>query len=65
MLVVCYRRYKGAFDDDYAFELVQKLGGWTSMRIDSIDFYVPENRVELLLLSGGDYIRMPELDYII
>lgn len=64
MRIICYRRYKGAFEDDYAFQLVQKLGGWTSMRVDSIDFYVPEDRASLLLLSGSGYIRMSELDYI-
>ena len=65
MLIVCYRRYKGCFEDDYAFELVQRLGGWVSMRVDSIDFYVPENRAELLLLSGLGYTRMSELDYVV
>ena len=64
MLIVCYRRYKGSFDDDYPFQLVQRLGGWATMRVDSIDFYVPEHRASLLLLSGSGYIRMRELDYI-
>ena len=65
MLILCYRRYKGSFDDDYCFRLVQQLGGWISMRVDTIDFYVPENRAELLLLSGSGFIRHPELDYVL
>ena len=64
MRIICYRRYKGAFEDDYAFQLVQKLGGWVSMRVDSIDFYVPEDRASLLLLLGSGWQRRPEVDYI-
>ncbi len=64
MRILCYRGYKGTFENDYCYNLVIKLGGWASLQIDVIDFFVPENRAELLVLAHPKLQRRPEGDYI-
>jgi hypothetical protein len=64
MLIQCYQGYKGTFADDYCYNLVIKLGGWTRLGIDTILFFVPENRAELLILAHPQLLRRPDQDYI-
>ncbi len=65
MLALCYQAYKGTLQDDYCYNLVIRLGGWASLRIDTILFFVPENRAELLILAHPHLQRRPDQDYIL
>jgi len=65
MLVQCYQAYKGTLHDDYCYNLVIGLGGWASLRVDSILFFVPENRASLLILAHPLLVRRPDQDYVV
>lgn len=62
--IICLRGYKGTFADDYCYNLAIKLGGWVTLGIDVIDFYVPEHRAELLILAHPQLTRRPQGDHI-
>jgi hypothetical protein len=64
MRILCYRARKGLFEDDYCYNLVIKLGGWASIGIDVIDYFVPETRMGLLVLAHPKLQRRPQGDYI-
>lgn len=42
-----------------------KLGGWSSIGIGIIEYYVPEDRSFLLILSHPELERRENQDYII
>ena len=42
-----------------------KLGGWSTIGIVTIDYYVPEDRSFLLILSHPELERRENQDYII
>jgi hypothetical protein len=65
MLIQCYQGVIGTWADDYCFNLALRLGGWASLRIDTIWFFVPENRAELLVLAHPDLLRRRDQDYIL
>ena len=64
MLIQCWRGYKGVMEDDRCFQMTQRLGGFAKIRIDHIDFFVPEDRAEFLILLEPRLIRLPDQDYI-
>lgn len=63
MRILCYRGYKGSMEDDRCFLMTQRLGGFAKIRIDHIDFFVPEDRAEFLVLLEPTLARRPEEDY--
>lgn len=64
MLIQCWRGYKGFMEDDRCFQMAVRLGGFARIRIDHIDFFVPEDRAEFLLLLEPRLIRVEREDYI-
>lgn len=65
MLIHCYQARLGTVSDDYCYNLVIKLGGWASLQVDTVLFFVPEHRSELLVLAHPQLQRRPDQDYIL
>ena len=51
-------------EDDQCFQMALRLGGFAKIRIDHIDFFVPEDRAEFLVLLAPGLIRLADQDYI-
>ena len=65
MLIQCYRASLGTPWDDHCYNLMIKLGGWSTIGIIHIDYYVPEDRSFLLTLSHPKLERRVSQDYIL
>jgi len=65
MKVLCYRADLHTPWDDYCYNLMIKLGGWSTIGIVTIDYYVPEDRSFLLTLSHPKLERRASQDYIL
>ena len=64
MLYTCVRcRSSWAVQDPLSL-LVQRMGGWLSIRADSVLYWVPEHTVYLLYVIDPHLERLPRLDYI-
>lgn len=62
---LCYRARLHTPWDDHCYNLMIKLGGWSSIGIGIIEYYVPEDRSFLLILSHPELERRENQDYII
>lgn len=60
----CYRSRSDWTVQDPLSILVQRLGGWLSIRCDCVDYWVPEDRAYMLFLLDPNLQRKPELDYL-
>ena len=64
--MLCYRAcWPWQQWDDHCYNLMIKLGGWSSIGIGIIEYYVPEDRSFLLILSHPELERRENQDYII
>lgn len=50
-------------DQDQIFALVLRLGGWSNLRIDRVEYTVPQDRDYLLYLLDSSLRAAPHLDY--
>ena len=65
MLIKCYRLdYRSSYDEEMVWCLVQRHGGYISIRQTCIDFWLHESWEVVLNLAFPDLIRMEDLDYI-
>jgi hypothetical protein len=65
MKALCYRASLGTPWDDHCYNLMIQLGGWTTIGIDTLDYFVPENRSFLLVLSHPQLERRESHDYFL
>ena len=65
MLIQCYQGPLGTPADDYCYNLASKLGGWATLRVDVIWFFVPEHRAGILILAHGQLERRACQDYFL
>jgi len=65
MKALCYRASLGTPWDDHCYNLMIRLGGWSTIGIGIIDYYVPEDRSFLLALSHPQLERRESQDYIL
>ena len=65
MKALCYRASLGTPWDDHCYNLMIQLGGWTTIGIDTLDYFVPENRSFLLVLSHPKLERRESHDYFL
>lgn len=65
-LLHCYRLGYGAehYDEEAVWALVQRHGGFLSIRMDCIDFWIPRCYESLLVLAYPKLVRQPALDYL-
>ena len=62
----CYRyhAWESDFDEELIWRDVQAWRGHISIRVDSIDFWVPADYVTFFVLKYPDLVRCPDLDYV-
>ena len=65
MLYTAYRSTKPVTEQDEISLYVQRIGGWLSVRVDTVVYIVPEERAYMLSLFDPSIQRYPELDYIV
>jgi hypothetical protein len=65
MKALCYRASLGTPWDDHCYNLMIQLGGWTTIGIGTLDYFVPENRSFLLVLSHPKLERRESHDYFL
>jgi len=60
----CYRlKDRNDYDEESIWALVQRHGGYISIKYDHIDFWIAEPWDSLLVIAYPDLERHPELDY--
>jgi hypothetical protein len=65
MLIKCYRLdYRSDYDEELVWSLVQRHGGYISIRQTCIDFWLHESWEVVLNLAFPDLVRQADLDYI-
>lgn len=64
MLYPCVRSRAAWHIQDPLSLLVQRLGGWLSIRVDSVLYWVPETHTYMLYLLDPQLEREDHLDYI-
>jgi hypothetical protein len=61
----CYRLgYSCPYDSEAVWALVQRHGGWLSIRQDVIDFWLAPEYCVLLLTAFPLLTRRPDLDHV-
>jgi hypothetical protein len=61
----CYRLgYRSDYDSEAVWELVQRHGGFLSIRVDVIDFWIAPDLASLLVIAYPDLERRADLDYV-
>jgi hypothetical protein len=61
----CYRLgYRSDYDEELVWALVQRHGGFLSIRVDVIDFWIHPQWETFLLMAFPDLERREDLDYI-
>lgn len=61
----CYRLgYRAAYDEELVWALVQRHGGFISIKQDVIDFWIAPAWETILVMAFPDLERRPELDYV-
>jgi hypothetical protein len=61
----CYRlRYSCPYDEESVWALVQRHGGYISIKQDAIDFWCEPSWESMLVLAYPLLERKPALDYI-
>jgi hypothetical protein len=61
----CYRLgYRCSYDEELVWSLVQRHGGFISIRGDCIDFWISPEWELVLNIAFPDLERRPDLDYI-
>lgn len=61
----CLRSYTDWPVQNQLSLLVQRLGGWMSIRRDCVDYWVPEQYSYLLYLIDANLVVQKGLDYIV
>lgn len=67
MLIVCYRAWiqdMGQAGIEQCWLRVNRWGGWMETHIMSIDFYVPEQYSDFIILAHPELERRPLRDYV-
>lgn len=62
-LIKCYCSTLPIQEQDPLSIYVQRVGGWISIQILSVDYYVPAEYAYMLELYDPNIRRMPQLDY--
>ncbi len=65
MLYTAYRSTKPVTEQDDISLYVQRIGGWLSIRADTVVYIVPDDRAYMLSLFDPSIQRYPQLDYIV
>jgi hypothetical protein len=61
----CYRLgYRCDYDEESVWALVQRHGGYISIKQDVIDFWCEPSWESLLVLAYPSLERRPDLDYV-
>jgi hypothetical protein len=64
MRLQCYRSYMPLTEQDPLSVFVQRVQGWMSVGLYSVDYYVPEHYAYMLYMYDSSIQRLPNLDYI-
>ena len=65
MLYTAHRSTRPFSEQDAISLYVQRIGGWISIRVDTVVYIVPEERAYMLSLFDPAIERFPQLDYIV
>jgi hypothetical protein len=64
MRIQCYRSYMSFTEQDPLSVFVQRVGGWFSVGLYSVDYYIPESYAYMVHMYDGDIHRLVSQDYI-
>ena len=64
MLITCYRSYLPYTEQDPMSVFVQRVKGWMSIGMYSVDYYIREDFGYILYMFDPKIHRLPNQDYI-
>ena len=65
MRILCYRSYLPFTEQDPLSVFVQRVQGWFSVGIYSVDYYIREDYAYMLYMYDSTIHRLPMQDYIL
>lgn len=65
MLIQCYRSYMMPFTEHDPLSIyVQRMNGWFSVGLWSVDYYISEEYAYMLYVYDANIHRLPSQDYL-